>query len=280
MFYNNSSGTIWKGTEAALSLSVVLQPDGVTQTVTLPRGFETLVGVYDGTGLLGIRNEWFSYLKMAPNTPKYGRKLDDLGNNFCGVTDIPSTGMKLKVTVPSSAGGAIVISGSDINGVSVSETLTFSASGAPVTLTTTTVFGSIVEVVKFVTPTNVTAYLTDGTINTFFSIWQAGETFPQYRRYRLNSKENDSAVSAICKREFFPLVSDNDPCDINNVLAIENGLRAYRYEQNADYVHAQESIQNAIGYLNGELQRFQGETDAGSVSFLKPVNAGSMRNLY
>lgn len=278
MFYNSSFGQIWNGTQVALSLVVVLQTNGVTQTVTLPRGIETLLGLYDSGGIQGIRNQWYAFLRVAPSTPAYGRELDDLGKVYCGVTDFPSTGSMIQVQTTKTEASSLTITfiGTDVNGIYLSETLTIPTTSGN-TVTTTNTFYTVNEVVNSITAGDLIVTLTAGTL--FFARYQAGETYPVYRRYKLNEKENDATVSAICKREYYALVADNDPMDINNVVAIENGLRAYRYEQNADYGHASAAMAQAVGYLNGELARYQAETAEGTVQMEECTSAGRIWNL-
>ena len=275
MFYSGAHGEIWKGTTTAIQIAVVLQPNGTTQTITLPRGVETLDGIYDSGGLQGIRNQWFSYTRLAPTCPTFGRQLDDIGY-FCGVTDLPSTGAQMTVQTTVNEAGALTILfvGTDVNGNRISETKTI-PTVAGNSVTTTATFYSITEVVISVTAGEL--IVTEGT--TFFARYQAGETCPKYRRYKFNDKEWDSSVYTICKRGFYALSADNDPMDINNILAFENGLRSYQYEMNTDYAKASQAYGKAVEYLNGELARFEGETSMGTIALDPVTSAGRIWNI-
>lgn len=273
MFYNSAFGQIWLGTEVALSLVVTIQSDN-SRTITLPRGVETLVGVYGACGIQLIRNQWFHYLRIAPTQPVYGPQWDDEGYS-CGVYDFSSTGSTISVTTTSNEAGALTITfiGTNINGIRISETLTVpTVSGN--TVTTSSTFYSVTEVYRLATVGDLIVNLGSN----FYARYQPSELCPKYRRYKFNGCTNDTAVYAIAKREFITL-SGNDPMDINNVPAIENGLRAYRAEQSQDYFKAQEAMGAAVGYLNGELARFQGETSQVPVALDPTCSFGRIWNI-
>lgn len=278
MFYNSPHGQIWRGTDGTLALAVVTQPD-TTKTVTLPRGWQTLLGLFDSQGDLDIANQWFAYVNNGQRQKRGDGSLIDLGEGFCGVANLPAAGatMQIQTTVTEAAGLGVTFVGTDANGNSFSEKVTIPAIAGQ-TATTAATFYSITQVIKDKTAGDVIASIV-GTPNVFFSRWQAGELSPDYRRYQFNFEEQSSSVYALCKRAYVDLAAASDPMDINNPIALELGLRAYRYMQNADLVHAGECFQRAVDFLNGELSRDESDAQMGCVQIEYEQSGGAIRNL-
>lgn len=278
-------GVVWKGTEIALALTIFENPDGC-KVLTLPRGVETLIGVYDGCGTRIIQNQWYSYLRSYPQGWRGGRgwtswPMVDLGDGFCGVVDLPSTGAKIKVVTTSNEAGSLHIrfTGTDSVGNAITENLLIPTVSGNVVITTNT-FYSVIQVIKSTTVGNLEVYSEAGATDTFFAQYLPGEAIPNYRRYTFNTSRIDLPVMAICKRRYELLVADNDPCEVSSVLAFESGLRAYHWFRNNDMDAYRDGVKEAINYLNAELSRFQADTETGTVRMQMVVSGGRMRNLY
>ena len=270
MFYNSTMNGGWNGTDVGIALSVYTAPDYPDgkpgpQYITLPRGIENIIGLYDKTGIVDISNEWFDYLHSAPGTLSGSKRITDLGDGFVGITDIPTTGAQIQITTTVSEPGSqsIIFYGTDANGIEIASQVAIPATVG--SAQTSLSFYSITEVVVPETAGDIIVNLYDGTDYTFFARYQPGEESPNYRRYRLEYRERDSTVHAKCNRKFILLTSDNDPLDICNINALEHGLRSYKWFQNNDTQHGGASLSIALNLLNGELVRSQGETSLGSV---------------
>jgi len=319
-FYDapDQGGTLWKGGQVALAVNVVTQPDD-EQTITLPRHAETLLGVYDSGGIQRIRNQWFSFLRVAPTTPTGGRHLDDLGDGWCGALDFPGTGSTIKVTTTEAEpqGLSVKFYGTDSDGNPISEELTFPVDTAEGDYqVTSSTFYSVERVVCSVTCADILVHLTyteatevisggiastvfgcvinGGTASTtytegpfstvadtFYARYEPGETSPNYRRYRLSDATDDDVIFCLCKRRYYPLLADNDPMDIDNVLAIECGLKAYRYLQNADPKTYKGMMIEAIGYLvkDGKVSKYLPKK-AIAESVISVAKSTMVRKLY
>lgn len=279
----------WKGTEIALALQVYTNPNGC-RVLTLPRGVETLIGVASACGPTIIQNQWFAYLRgysLPPFTesgfPLSGTDnvIQDMGDGFCGVVDLPTTGAQLKFTTSTTegAGETVFISGLDANLNPISETVNLpTLSGGSVTSLLT--YNTVYQIVKSVTVGNLIVNSVVSSVATFFAMYQPGETIPNYRRYIYNNNQNQNTVRAICKRRYELLVADNDPCEIGSVMAFEAGLRGYGWFQRQSMEAYRDAIKEAINYLNGELARFQSDTASATVQNVRMVSGGGMRNAY
>lgn len=275
-----NSGVIWKGTEIALALMIYTNPDK-SNVITLPRGVETIVGVYDSCETRIIQNQWFSYLRSFPSNCNNGWAITDLGDGWCGVVNLPTAGAQMKVTTTANEAGSLTIrfTGTDVNGRILTELLSIpTVAGNSVTSTNT--FYSVSQVIVSVTAGYLEVYTTVLAVDTFYAQYQPGETIPNYRRYSFPTNNPAQAVKAICKRRYELLAADNDPCEVSSVLAFESGLAGYHWFQNHDYAAYRDAVTEAINYLNAELARFQSDTATGSVRMQRQVSAGSIRNTY
>jgi len=282
LFYNSNG--LWKGLDVNVALKVYTGPadaNGRTQQfLTLPFGVGAILGLYDNTSTIDIANEWFDYLHSAPGASSGGKGVVDMGDGFCGVVDPPATGAYLSLTTTAAEPGSLSATfyGMDVNGNAIHETLAIPATVGSVQ--SSNVFCSVTEVVLPVTAGNITVRLYDGVSYTFFASYRPGETYPNYRRYRLSYTERSATVNAKCKRAFEMLTHDNDPCDISNIGGLEHGLRAYKWFQNNDYQHGDVALQMAINLLNGELKRQQGDTAQGSISIDPLLGLGACDNVF
>jgi hypothetical protein len=273
---------VWKGTEVALALKVYINPNG-SHVLTLPRGVETLVGISTANSPAIIQNQWFTYLRSSPRAGwawGSGRVIRDLGDGFCGVVDLPDAGSKLQIqtTTTEGAGETFYISGTDVNGNPISETVGIPTISGGIATSLLTYY-TVLQVVKSITVGNLLVNTSTGALS-FFALYQPGETVPNYRRYLFDNVQNCPMVSAICKRRYELLVANNDPCEISSVMAFESGLRGYGWFQRNDMDAYRDAIKEAINYLNAELSRYQSDTESGAVGMIRQVSAGSMRNLY
>lgn len=276
----SGGGSLWKGTVAPVQLVIVTQPDG-TKTVTLPRHFETIEGVYgEQTGTISPRNQWFSYLRSTPKNAPGSRHLDDLGDGFCGVLNPATTGsyFKVKATGTETTASKIEVYGIGPDGNPAHDQISVpNINGAEIT--GTVLFTSITEVIEPLTNNDIIASLRTDGADTFFARYEAGEVNPCYRRYRLAFNTQETTLSALCKRRFVPLDCDNDPVDICNLMAMECALRAYRFFQASDLEVYRANISEAVGFLNGELARSMSDSEMVTVQMEPSMSMGRISNI-
>lgn len=270
------AGALWLGARSPQVLTVTTQPDR-TQTLTLSIGFGKIELANDGYGPLQVRNQWFQY-RETPPVGQFTRTLDDLGYGFCGIVDFPTTGSGFTLTTTGAEAGSLVatIFGLNSTGSIISETLTLPTSSGPVNSVNT--YYGIRQIIMPVTANNVVASQTVGAI--FFALYSPGQTSPNFRRYRLNTGySNQTTISAICVRKYYPLIADSDPCEFGSVLAFEVALRAYQYMLNMDMDHYRSGLAEAIGYLNGELAASMNESDLDIAQLEFTTSPGAVMNM-
>lgn len=284
---NEGGNVIWNGLIAKTKQPIVTQfPDARDykwQTVTLPREFETVVVAYDEGGPIPIRNNW----QVFGNIPTLGlRTLDELGNGYCGVSTLPSTGALITATTTTaeSSGLILQITGTDINGNSIGETLGIPTSqGSTVTSINTyySINGSegITEVIKSPTDGNLIVNQLSISGNILFANYEPSETTPDYRRYRYNFHTQYDFIALKCKRHYYELSDDNEYVEFSSVVAMELAARAYRWYGNSDNEAADNAMAQAIGMLNGVERNFQAETAYGSQSIDPSLGFGLTANL-
>lgn len=273
------SNALWKGVIVEQSIPVITQfadaNGNSAQTVTLPRTLATLLKARDEDGTIGVRNEWVQF-------DKYGwgaRLLGDLGDGFCGITDINASGATMKVTTTGAEAGSLTMTftGTDADGNAISETVNIPTVTGSVSTSAT--FYSISEVVKSVTAYPVVVNQTTAAVDTLFARYAPSETFPSYRRYIYAFHTNRTSVCAKCKRQYLVLTADNDAVEFGSVRAFENGLQAYRWFQNNDKASYRQGIMDAIGLLNGEQAAYEGETAEGVVQMEYITSPGRICNI-
>jgi hypothetical protein len=274
------SSALWKGAISQQTLPVVTQfpdADGNTfQTVTLTRGLATIVKSFDHDGPIGLRNEWETVSRAGQWD---FRGLSDLSDGWCGISDLPTNGAQMKITSTGTEAGGLTVffTGTDINGYSITETVSIPTSaGSASTLAT---FYSITSVVKSVTANALFCYQTTAAVDTLFARYEPGEQFPSYRRYRYAFKTNRSTITVKAKRQYYPLASDNDPVEFGSVLAFEHALRAYQWGLNGDTNNARQGMVDAIQYLNGEQAAYQSEPSEGVVKQMFVTSGGAIPNI-
>ena len=86
-------------------------------------------------------------------------------------------------------------------------------------------------------------------------------------------------IQCLCKRNFVPVVSDNDDFDINNIIAMELALRAYNFLKANDRKTYMENMIESVGYLNGEMARSMPESEDTQIQFDHYTRAGQICNI-
>jgi hypothetical protein len=260
-----------RGSKQMIALTIYTDVDGHA-VVTLPRQFNTILAgniVRPGTALynlapLRIQNPWYANLPGGPG----------IESNLCIDSFVPindrvttfrdwTTAMYLrfkfeqteaagKILVRGVLAGTQIYSTDDGNYI---EGIAVSYSGST-TVTTTQQFDlPPYGVIKPETKGRVWMYTWDGTTETLVAVYDPTETLPAWRRYRVpsctNSADNPTYI-AVVKKEWLPIVDDNQVLPISNLGAIRNGLEALQCEDAKDRVRAKQLWQDGKELLSDE----------------------------
>jgi hypothetical protein len=296
----------WYGLQAPVRILIVRQPyetgsDYRLATFTLPRGCQTVLGLYDCSGIRMVNNQWFDYLRAAPpsdlslvgtqNWGCYGA-ITDMGDGWPGIRDIdPDTGALVKVTSESAEAGGKTLTfyGTDVDGEVISETINI-PTVAGTSNTGASTFYTITQVVKSAATSGYTdIYLREAGVDFFYARYEPSEVSPNYRRYRYTGLqgwnvddaivEEDRFVNALCARRYVKLTGDNDPMEIESVVGMENLIRAYNWSANSDQSNYERALVTGLNFLNAELARFQPPSAYGTVPIDPAVGLGYVPNL-
>lgn len=244
-----------------------------------------MLGLWDCTGIRTINPQWYSFLRVPPpgawrginNGNWQGGTITDMGDGWCGVQDInQTTGANASITtVSNEAGGkTLTFIGKDVNGNFLTEALAIPV-GAGTSVTGTAVFYAITEVVKSAATSGfINAYLSVAGVKTFYARYDPGELMANYRRYAYTGWTSITVINAFCSRRYYLLSGDNDPCEVESVIAMEMALKAYRWFQNASMETYRTAVNECIAYLNAELQRYVGPTEYGTMRIDPTVGMG------
>lgn len=148
----------------------------------------------------------------------------------------------------------------------------------------TTLWTSITGIQKDVTDKNVKGYALNPTnnIEEFIAEWQPDEVNPAYRTIKLpclcsRCDNRPAAIKALVKLDHVDVSQDTDWLILQNLVAIEHGMRSRMlYERNQD-VAADKEFVRALSLLNNELRTKTGDrveffVDIGCESFRDDLN--------
>ena len=168
--FTATQGGGWKGGDASLTL-VIAEDSSARQFVTMPFGFESIVGVYGTSGDYLLQNEWFGFTRVAPNQANYGQgsTMRDLGSGYNTFLDVPSTtGLNPIFTTEGPA--TITIIGFNLAGDFVNEQVVLLAAGTQAAVNTYVQIVSLEIAANTATASNVT-YVTAPTSFTDFTMF-------------------------------------------------------------------------------------------------------------
>ena len=273
----------WKGLLSSVAFNNYSDPNQwwasePTQYLTLPRSFQSILGIQFGSpGMPAIPRQvyprWQEFIAGGAGQIAAGSSMQmaiDMGDGFVTYSDPTQPFyVNFKISDSDDVGKTIQISGLDPTGAALTDsygntflsvTLT-SASGG---VTCPVAIGSITSITKPVTQGSVNVFavtLDDPSISAQIASYEATETNPSYKRYRLGAAEFTARVNCLCKRRFVPLV---DGFDLNTAIvpsnegALKLTLMALQYEDKNDMERAEEYFNKAIQLLNAELKEDMG----------------------
>ena len=269
----------WKGLMASISFNNQLNgnwfPDEAVQYLTLPRQFQSISGIQFGAaGLPAIPRlvfpRWQEYIaggngQLSPGTSM--QMAVDMGDGYAVHTDPTQPFyIRFESNDPEDTSASIKVMGIDSTGDHVFDAAGNSFLNVPVNTTLTSVtWGKITEIHKPVTQGGINFYAVnpnDTTQKSLIADYEATETIPQYKRYKLGASEFAARINCLCKRRYVELVNGPDDETMivpNNEGALKLTLMALQYEDKNDLERAEEYFNKAIQLLNAELKEDMGD---------------------
>lgn len=263
-----------------------------TGVFSLPRQFSTVLGYKADGSVYPMASKWWAYAPGATDQlQKYARNMQPLGTGFATFVD-PTAAVTLSFTSSQSDSGTIHVDGLDEDGNEVFSsdgtrgidiTIT-SGSSSPTVQTFTKITALVLPVTAGVI--TLTGVYTDATTVTL-GHYEPGETNPNYTRYLIpfaQQKADDETVSvtALCQRQFVPLVSDYDIVYPSHVPAFKEGCFAINYSNQGENERYATHMNEAIRLLNNQLRLSRPSSERGAARVYtvgNPIGAG-IRSTY
>jgi hypothetical protein len=268
----------WKGLMATVSFNNVLNsnwfPDEAVQYLTLPRQFQSISGIQFGApGLPAIPRQvfprWQEYIAGGNGQLSQGTSMQmavDMGDGFAVHTDPTQPFfIRFETTDSGDTSASIKVMGVDSDGNDVFDGNGNSYISVPVNTTLSSItWGKITEIHKPITEGGINFYAVnpnDTTQKSLIADYEATETIPSYKRYKLGASEFASRVNCLCKRRYVELVNGAD--DETTIVPTNEGalkltLMSLQYEDKNDMERAEEYFNKAIQLLNAELKEDMG----------------------
>jgi hypothetical protein len=268
----------WKGLMTTVGFNNLLNenwfPDTDVQYLTLPRQYQSISGIQFGApGLPAIPRlvfpRWQEYIAGGNGQLSPGTSMEmavDMGDGYPVYTD-PTKPFYIRFETTNSSDTALTINvvGLDSNGNDVFDTNGNSYVTVPLNTTLTSItWGKIVEIHKPISAGTINFFAVnpnDTTQQNLIADYEATETIPSYKRYKLGASEFSARINCLCKRRYVELV--NGPDDETTIVpgnegALKLTLMALQYEDKNDLERAEEYFNKAIGLLNAELKEDMG----------------------
>lgn len=271
--------TRWRGTDTAVNFAV-FEDAYEGRYFTLPRNLLSILaaGAGNPAGSLQarfstqpIRGPWheFGNAGWGIGDAVAGSGFQDAGDGFTTFRDFSEASyLRVKTETTEADPTVVLFRGLDQNG---EEIYTGSAGsryqgveldiGDGATTTTTQQFSAPPTLIKKPVCRGVIrlyAVNVSTAVETLIGIYDAGDTAPGFRRYRIACTSDATTVHAMCKRRFITAVSDADEVIPGNLAAIELGLHGRRYDLASDPKTADQYWLDAFGLLNAELGEYNG----------------------
>lgn len=242
---------------------------GDTGIWTLPRNYETCLGVRIDGQSYDLASQWYQFLQHVSDGSDlslYTDVLLDQGFGFCTFAD-PSGAVRLRLTAGSDTGSARVM-GADENGIEI-----FSG-GEPgfdlaIGVTSTQkVSGALSQLLLPDTDAIKLLYaVADDNTQTLIGRYYPGETQPDYRRYHTPTAVAGvtNAVDAICQMKHVDATRDNDLLFTSNIGALKNGVQAVHAEDEGDEARYTAKLTEAARLLNRETRLSHPDSERSAV---------------
>lgn len=266
----------WKGLMASVLFSnkrddTMWWTPASPQTITLPRQFQSVLGVTFNNIPRLTYPRWQEYIAGGGGNIVSGsgmQKIIDAGDKFLTWEDPTAEYLpRFEIVDSGDVGKQIHFTAVDADDQAMYDE--DGKTGFTVTLTA--------EGVTFDKPiakiTSIGKDLTEGMVKLFavnpgnldqksqIAEYEPTETKPSYKRYKLVSAESATVINCMCKRRFVALVNGADDETIltpDNEGALKMTLMALQYEDKNDLERADEYFQKALQLLNSELKEDMG----------------------
>jgi len=255
--------------------------------LTLPRYYQTCLGILRSSNPLLIRDPWLQYSPAGPGSmtgatdPNVVGQIVDLGDGYCCIReprDINAAGCLLKFYTDASPTTEIYESILQIYGLDGDGRVIRTTTGTNIrtgeavdllaatgSVTTTNAFTKITQVVKPNTNGVITVYAIDpgdpnpATNEHLVAAYQPSEKNPNYRRYKAPvAPDNTDTYTASCllRLRFVEAELDNDFIFVDNFVALEDALLHLQY-RGTDDERADRALNRALGRLSRQASNFR-----------------------
>lgn len=253
--------------------------------VTLPESLDCILGVTPvdsdlvNSGYpLSVHGPWHEFIPNGPGKMDGScglRGLIDLGDQFATFRESPYATFTIKATCDLTESGKTIL----LRGLDQNRKVVFSSTnveGVSLNLnsttpeTTTQQFTYLSYWVKSAATNGVVRLYAVDTATaeqTVIAIIMPGKLVSGYRRYRVPFGEDGDVIETICKRDFVPILADNDPIFPSNLGALKKALQALRFEDKVDDERAANAWAGALRLLEDEQIEYEGDNVSTSMQF-------------
>lgn len=239
----------------------------------------SIIGVTINRVPVAVFGELNQYVECGPGTldfSKPGRwSLTSLGDQFCTTTDhIAGQQLQFRLSNPADAGLTFRIFGEDVNGQDIYDT-----NGSPGQNLTTvnpvatfpTALNTFNGLQKPATKGSVSVYSWNGSVATLLSVYEPWETRPHYSRYGTGTYDSTKPIGCLCRKRYYPLVSDTDFCDPGNINGLQAAIQAIDCSQSRNFDEAKMAWGECYRVLNDEVRSLRGKAQP-SVQVIGPMS--------
>jgi len=231
-----------------------------------------------------IRNEWLTVLGSGPflwrwdlwgqfGFSSFNSFANDRGDGFVTFRDSPYVEYTLRIEIDDAedAGQTLLVKGYDADGNRIftpQSSSSYEGIEFDLTYPSTEPSQHFTKQLYFLYRERFQGYMriyavdVDTSAETLIGTYQPNDTNPSYKRYTVPNCNRDSSqdfyVRAICKRQYVPVLHDQDYVVPSNLGALRTALTAIVYEGQNDPGRRDTEMAQAIDLLNNELRSFRG----------------------
>lgn len=259
------------------------------QSVTLPRGLQSLLGIKPvndnncACSPLAMYTRFHEFAQLGAGNGMWGC---GCGAGVFPIADTaqtfrdPQPGFTLRVTSTATLGTVEFIGGydPDWNEYFHSETVNI-INGS---VTTTRQWGGMPRIVKSETAVAAQLYSVDTTSSTatLIAVYAPSETNPAYQRYSLPHFPSNVNVARILSRlTFEPLTEDTDIVIPNRVGALKMGLIALNYEDKNQGETADDYWARGLHIIDLDKQEYEGDAEIPLIDAAPGFGCGNIPNV-
>lgn len=260
--------------------------------ITIPYELEAPLKVRIDNQDGSVWNQWFKFYDSAAdaNCMPASNALAEESNYFPTVYNLPAGGARVGVigTCEEDADAHIIIKGTDLTGREIyTEHKCEQVSGEYLSIkkgqlrVTTTVFGSITNVVKTHTKGYVQLYGVDleRNLRYFLSDYSPFEEIPQYRRFRLTTRCRENAIVTVIGRiRLKERYADSDVLPIENINLLRSAAQVIQLGVNNDLQLAA-GMEGVVDKRLSEENLYKAVTPGQPMDVFYPTSPGTIRGI-